>query len=125
MTKYLTLFFFISLCFSFSAQEQYYDKQRLKEERKATRLEERDSIRARIREQFVNIGPDYNADSVRKELESGPHFSLFKDNYFVGGIPLGQKIRANNSNVKFQLSISQRLTKSIPQDSFLLIISHK
>ncbi|MDY3068534.1 MAG: phospholipase A [Parabacteroides sp.] len=64
----------------------------------------------------------YNADSVRAELDKRPYFSLFKDNYFVGGIPLGTKPTGANSDVKFQLSISQRLTKSrLPFDTYLFI----
>ena len=54
----------------------------------------------------------YNADSVRAELDKMPYFTLFRDNYFSGGIPLGTKPTGHNSDVKFQLSISQRLTKS-------------
>lgn len=64
----------------------------------------------------------YNADSVRAELDKRPYFTLFKDNYFVGGIPLGTKPTGVNSDVKFQLSISQRLTKSrLPFDTYLFI----
>ena len=64
----------------------------------------------------------YNADSVRAELDKRPYFTLFKDNYFVGGIPLGTKPTGANSDVKFQLSISQRLTKSrLPFDTYLFI----
>jgi phospholipase A1 len=89
---------------------------------KTTGLEWRDSIRILIRERIEEFGPDYNADSVRRDIESGNYFTLFKDNYFIGGIPVGQKIKAANSNVKFQLSISHRLTKSIlPFDTYLFI----
>lgn len=64
----------------------------------------------------------YNADSVRAGLDKRPYFTLFKDNYFVGGIPLGTKPTGANSDVKFQLSISQRLTKSrLPFDTYLFI----
>ena len=64
----------------------------------------------------------YNADSVRAELDKRPYFTLFKDNYFVGGIPLGTNPTGANSDVKFQLSISQRLTKSrLPFDTYLFI----
>ena len=64
----------------------------------------------------------YNPDSVRKELERAPYFSLFKDNYFAGGTSVGSKPTANNSNVKFQISISQRLTKSqLPFDTYLFV----
>ena len=64
----------------------------------------------------------YNADSVRAILDKQPYFSLFKDNYFIGGIPIGEKITSRNSDVKFQISVSQRLTKSkLPFDSYLFL----
>lgn len=64
----------------------------------------------------------YNADSVRAELDKSPYFTLFKDNYFIGGTTLGHKPTSTNSDVKFQLSISQRLTKSkLPFDTYLFI----
>ena len=64
----------------------------------------------------------YNADSVRTILDKQPYFSLFKDNYFIGGIPIGEKITSRNSDVKFQISVSQRLTKSkLPFDSYLFL----
>ena len=122
MIRSISLIFFLSLCFSITAQEQYSDRQLRRQERRVAWNEERDSLRMRIREHIDNFGPDYNADSVRREIESGQYFQLFKDNYFVGGIPLGEKIKANNSNVKFQLSISHRLTKSIlPFDTYLFL----
>ena len=65
---------------------------------------------------------EYNADSVRAVLDKAPYFSLFKDNYFIGGTTIGHKPTAANSDVKFQLSIAQRLTKSkLPFDTYLFI----
>ncbi|MDR1225205.1 MAG: phospholipase A [Tannerella sp.] len=120
MYKLICFFFFLSVSLSLPAQKP--DRAYSKEERKAIRLERRDSLMTRLRERIDDFGPDYNADSVRRELESGPHFSLFKDNYFMGGVPLGQKVKAGNSNVKFQLSISHRLTKSVlPFDTYLFL----
>ena len=82
----------------------------------------RDSIRAVMKERFETVKPRYNADSVRRVVESGPYFTLYKDNYFIGGIPIGDKIKASTSNVKFQLSISQKLTRSrLPFDTYLYI----
>jgi len=81
-----------------------------------------DSIRASIRERYEAVKPRYNADSVRRVVESGPYFTLYKDNYFIGGIPVGDKISATSSNVKFQLSISQKLTRSkLPFDTYLYL----
>ena len=64
----------------------------------------------------------YNADSVRAVWDKMPYFTLFKDNYFIGGTTLGGKPTSVNSDVKFQLSIAQRLTKSkLPFDTYLFI----
>ncbi|MBQ6166445.1 MAG: phospholipase A [Muribaculaceae bacterium] len=53
------------------------------------------------------------ADSIREELDDRPYFSLYKDTYFVGGTVLGGKPDGYNSDVKFQISFQQRLTKSV------------
>lgn len=75
-----------------------------------------------LEEKNVDVKVRYNADSVRAALDKMPYFTLFRDNYFSGGIPLGTKPTGHNSDVKFQLSISQRLTKSkLPFDSYLFI----
>jgi phospholipase A1 len=94
----------------------------MRRERVAAFNEQLDSLKIGLQRGIRDFGPNYNADSVRRELESGHYFSLFKDNYFIGGIPLGQKITANNANVKFQFSIRHRLTKSrLPFDTFLFL----
>lgn len=65
----------------------------------------------------------FNADSVRAVLDRRSYFTLFKDNYFIGGTTLGHKPTSKNSDVKFQLSISQRLTKSkLPFDTYLFLM---
>lgn len=75
-----------------------------------------------LEEKNIDVKVRYNADSVRAVLDKMPYFTLFRDNYFSGGIPLGTKPTGHNSDVKFQLSISQRLTKSkLPFDSYLFI----
>ncbi|MBO5747941.1 MAG: phospholipase A [Muribaculaceae bacterium] len=62
------------------------------------------------------------ADSLRKEFDSGPYFTLYKDNYFLVGSELGQTPTGKNSDVKFQISISQRLTKStLPWGTYLFV----
>lgn len=53
------------------------------------------------------------ADSIRAELDSRPYFSLYKDTYFVGGTVLGGTPDTYNSDVKFQISFQQRLTRSV------------
>ena len=62
------------------------------------------------------------ADSIRAELDSRPYFSLYKDTYFVGGTVLGGKPDSYNSDVKFQISFQQRLTRSVlPGHTYLYL----
>jgi phospholipase A1 len=80
------------------------------------------SLRMAVIAQFHAVKPNYKADSIRNVLDNGPFFSLYKDNYFIGGIPFGDKMKAANSNVKFQLSVRQKLTRSrLPFDTYLYI----
>ncbi len=70
----------------------------------------------------TNSTAGYIADSIREELDNRPYFSLYKDTYFVGGTVLGGKPTEYNSDVKFQISFQQRLTKSVlPGNTFLYL----
>lgn len=61
-------------------------------------------------------------DSLRNEFDNGPYFGLYRDNYFLVGTTLGKKPTSYNSDVKFQISISQRLTKStLPWHTYLYL----
>lgn len=61
-------------------------------------------------------------DSLRQEFDNAPYFSLYKDNYFTVGTALGQRPTRTNSDVKFQISISQRLTRStLPWNTYLFL----
>lgn len=73
--------------------------------------------------QIVSIGDDsINTDSVRRAFDDGPYFGLYKDNYFIVGVPVGEKITRQNSNIKFQISIAQRLTRSsLPFGTYLYL----
>lgn len=74
--------------------------------------------------QIVNIPtrPKYNADSLRAEFDKGPYFSLYKDNYFIFGPAVNHKPNRENTNVKFQISIQQKLTRStLPFGSYLYL----
>lgn len=63
-----------------------------------------------------------NTDSVRRDFDNAPYFGLYKDNYFVFGTTVGQKPTKENTNIKFQISIAQRLTKStLPLHSYLFL----
>ena len=74
--------------------------------------------------QIVNMEKSQSqiADSIRAELDNRPYFSLYKDTYFVGGTVLGGTPDSYNSDVKFQISFQQRLTKSIlPGHTYLYL----
>ena len=64
----------------------------------------------------------WTADSIRADLDKRPYFSLYKDTYFVAGTVLGGAPTIHNSDVKFQISFQQRLTKSVlPFHSYLYL----
>lgn len=73
--------------------------------------------------QIVNISNEgINSDSVRRAFDDAPYFGLYKDNYFIFGCPVGQKITRHNSNIKFQISVAQRLTRStLPFGTYLYL----
>lgn len=73
--------------------------------------------------QIVNISnEDIDTDSVRRAFDDGPYFGLYKDNYFIFGCPVGEKVTRHNSNIKFQISIAQRLTRSnLPFGTYLYL----
>ncbi len=75
--------------------------------------------------QIVTLSKEtpYNVDSVRNAFDNGPYFTLFKDNYFLVGTSVNHVPSRTNSDVKFQISISQRLTKStLPFNTYLFLM---
>ncbi len=73
--------------------------------------------------QIVTV-PDelIDTDSLRRAFDSQPFFGLYKDNYFIFGPAVGPKPTSENTNVKFQISIAQRLTKSVlPFNTYLYL----
>lgn len=72
------------------------------------------------------VSPEHDqvldVDSVKKAFDDAPYFGLYKDNYFIFGPAIGMKPTKYNTNVKFQISISQRLTKrTLPFGSYLYL----
>ncbi len=64
----------------------------------------------------------FDADSVRKEYNDRPYFGLYKDNYFIFGPSVGAEPTVRNTNVKFQISFSQRLTRNtLPWNTYLYL----
>lgn len=78
----------------------------------------------RVAAQIVSDGNKMvvSTDSVRQAFDNGPYFSLYKDNYFIMGTSVGPKPTSENTNVKFQISISQKLTHStLPGGTYLFL----
>ncbi|MDE6495692.1 MAG: phospholipase A [Duncaniella sp.] len=68
-----------------------------------------------------NVG-NVDSDSIRQAFDKGPYFGLYKDNYFIFGPAIGQRITKENTNIKFQISIAQRLTRStLPLGTYLFL----
>ena len=64
----------------------------------------------------------FNPDSIRHDFSNQPYFGLYKDNYFIFGPSIGPKPTRENTNVKFQISIAQRLTKAtLPWGTYLYL----
>ncbi len=62
-------------------------------------------------------------DSLKQELEFGPYFGLYKDNYFTVGTTIGKVPNQKNSDVKFQISLAIRLTNAtLPWNTFLFLM---
>ncbi len=79
-------------------------------------------VRAQIVDSFKGDTIKFDSDSVRRAFDEGPYFGLYKDNYFIFGPPIGQRIQKDNTNIKFQISFAQRLTRStLPGGTYLFL----
>lgn len=64
----------------------------------------------------------FNPDSIRRDFRDQPYFGLYKDNYFIFGPSIGPRPTRENTNVKFQISIAQRLTRAtLPWGTYLYL----
>lgn len=64
----------------------------------------------------------FNPDSIRRDFRDQPYFGLYKDNYFIFGPPIGFRPTKENTNIKFQVSIAQRLTNAtLPGGTYLYL----
>ena len=62
-------------------------------------------------------------DSVKHELEFGPYFGLYKDNYFTVGTAINERPSRTNSDVKFQISLGIRLTNAtLPWNTYVFLM---
>ena len=76
------------------------------------------------RTQIIAVEDEHvNVDSLKRAFaDTHYYFGLYRDNYFIFGPPIGTKPTAANTNVKFQISIAQKLTKStLPWGTYLYL----
>lgn len=74
--------------------------------------------------QIIKINSEQiSTDSLRRVFaDTHYYFGLYKDNYFIFGPPIGKKPTNDNTNIKFQISIAQKLTKStLPWGTYLYL----
>ena len=75
--------------------------------------------------QITNFGKDqekFDVDSIIHDFDNRPFFGIYKDNYFTLGTALNEQPTKFNSDVKFQISFRQRLTRStLPFHSHLFL----
>lgn len=78
------------------------------------------NARAQILDENANMQLE---DSINHELFGGSYFGLYKDNYFSAGTVFPGTPSRTNSDVKFQVSIAQRLTDSVlPWKTYLFLM---
>ncbi|WP_029904658.1 phospholipase A [Prevotella sp. 10(H)] len=85
-----------------------------------------------IREQYTKAMEDPNIfkpkhleiseEEAIKVADKLPAFAVYKDTYFVTGVPLNREITSSSADATFQISIRHRLTRSVlPLKSFLYL----
>ena len=78
---------------------------------------------------FIAVSPFKNLyaqpvsrDSVNAILKSSPAFTIYKDNYFILGTAVNTTPTKENSDLKYQISIKQKLTNAIlPFNTYLFL----
>ncbi|MCK3683101.1 phospholipase A [Maribellus sp. YY47] len=67
---------------------------------------------------------EINEQQVLDLLDRQPSFGMYKDNYFTTGVPTNKKIDQYSADAKFQISIRQRLTKTVLPFNSLLMLTY-
>lgn len=65
---------------------------------------------------------EISKEKVLELFDKQPSFGMYHDNYFITGIPTNKGVSKYTADAKFQISIRQRLTKTVlPFNSFLML----
>ncbi|MDR1632401.1 MAG: phospholipase A, partial [Dysgonamonadaceae bacterium] len=61
-------------------------------------------------------------DNILGLIDRQPSFGMYKDNYVITGVPVNREITKYAADIKFQVSVRQRLTKTVlPYNTFLML----
>lgn len=61
-------------------------------------------------------------DQVNDSIAQMPRFSIYKDNYFITGVPLNEEVTAKTANLKYHISFKQLITRNtLPWDTYLFV----
>ena len=68
------------------------------------------------------FGQRLTREQVYDTIKEMPSFSSYNDNYFITGVPTNKAITKNNSDIKYQISFKQFVTRAtLPLNSYLFI----
>lgn len=68
------------------------------------------------------LGQRLTRPEVYDTIKEMPSFSSYQDNYFISGAPTNKAITKNNSDIKYQISFKQFVTRAtLPLNSYLFI----
>lgn len=76
---------------------------------------------------FLLLSSNLSAQKLTKEqvedtISQIPAFSMYRDNYFISGVPLHTTISKETADAKYQISFRQLLTRqTLPLDSYLFL----
>jgi phospholipase A1 len=60
--------------------------------------------------------------ALKDTMQQIPAFTIYKDNYFITGVPTNMAINSTTANAKYQISFKQMITRSVlPWDTYLFL----
>lgn len=72
--------------------------------------------------QFTAFGQRLTREEVYTSIKEMPSFSSYQDNFFISGVPTNQAVSKDNSDIKYQVSFKQLVTRAtLPLNSYLFV----
>ena len=68
------------------------------------------------------LGQRLNREQVYDTIQRMPSFSVYQDNFLISGIPTNEPANKDNSDIKYQISFKQLVTRTtLPLNSYLFL----